>query len=129
VKKYLQKNLPELEWQPGKEYVSKHILKDPPKRRRSKEKAAEETDLQCWEWALEIAPGDWNDILWKDREARIQQRMGLLGKILAGLVALLAVVAGYIRLDDWTKGYYTGWLRLAAGGILAVVVTGLFWLP
>jgi hypothetical protein len=55
--------------------------------------------------------------------------MGLLGKILVGLVALLAVVTGYIRLDDWTKGYYTGWLRLAAWGILAVVGTGLFWLP
>jgi hypothetical protein len=66
----------------------------------------------------------------KDREYRrevtVQERMVFLARILGGLVALLGVVAGYIRLDDLTKGYYTGWLRLAAGGILAVVGVGLW---
>ena len=33
---------------------------------------------------------------------------------------MLGAVAGYVRLDEWTKGYYTGRLRLAA-----VVLIGL----
>src|SRR5262249_33867661 len=42
VRNYLHKNVPELEWEPGKKYVSKHILKEPPKRRRDLERAAKE---------------------------------------------------------------------------------------
>jgi len=53
--------------------------------------------------------------------------MLLLGKILASLLVLLSAVVGYVRLDEWTKGFYTGWLRLAAG-VFAVVAAGLWWL-
>ena len=49
-----------------------------------------------------------------------RQRMLFLAKILAGLVSLLAATAGYLRLDELTKGYYTGWLRLAAAGLVGV---------
>jgi hypothetical protein len=51
-----------------------------------------------------------------DREYRTQLRMFQAGKVLAALVAVLAAVAGYFRLDELSKGYYTGWLRLAAIG-------------
>ena len=51
------------------------------------------------------------------------QRLGWLARVVAGLVALLAAVAGYIRLEEWSKGYYTGWLKLAAAVAVAV---GLF---
>jgi hypothetical protein len=63
-----------------------------------------------------------------DRQVRSKERMSLLVRVLIGLVAALAALAGYMRLDEATKGYYTRWLRLAALGFVAVVGTGLWWL-
>jgi hypothetical protein len=40
--------------------------------------------------------------------------MELAGRGLGLLTLLLGAVAAYIRLDDWTKGYYSGRLFLAA---------------
>jgi hypothetical protein len=133
VEKYLHSQLPGLEWYPPKEYIHDRLLKDPPERRKDKDQEVEVGKGEhimgkCWEWRVEVTAEDRKDILRHDREGRVHQRMGLLGKILAGLLVLLSVVAGYIRLDEWTKGYYTGWLRLAAAGIVAAVGTGLWWL-
>jgi hypothetical protein len=53
------------------------------------------------------------------RNSVMKDRMLFLLKIMIGMVALLATVAGYIRLDEWSKGYYTNWLRLAAMSCIA----------
>jgi hypothetical protein len=55
-----------------------------------------------------------------------KSRMVFLVKFLVGIVALLVTACGYIRLDEWSKGYYTKWLRLAADGCIAEV-TESFW--
>ncbi|SIO56197.1 hypothetical protein SAMN05444166_5199 [Singulisphaera sp. GP187] len=44
----------------------------------------------------------------------VVRRMGLMGGGLAGILTCLAALAGYIRADEATKGYYTNWLRAAA---------------
>lgn len=44
-------------------------------------------------------------------------------RVAAMLFALVAALYGFLRLDQWTKGYLTMWLGLAAGA--AVVVVGL----
>ena len=41
-------------------------------------------------------------------------RLGGLARIVGGLVLLFGAVAGSIRLDEWTKGYLTWPLRVAA---------------
>jgi len=42
-----------------------------------------------------------------------------------GLVTvLLGAVAGYVRLDEWTKGYYTGRLFLAAVAVVVAAGAG-----
>jgi hypothetical protein len=65
----------------------------------------------------------------QDREQQAQERMFALAKVLAGLVVFFIALAGYFRLDEWTKGYYTTWLRVAAVGFVvglgaALVVAG-----
>jgi hypothetical protein len=59
------------------------------------------------------------------RHTMVEQRQLWLGKILLGVVVLLTAVSGYIRLEDATKGYYTGWLRLGLAGVGAAVAVGL----
>jgi hypothetical protein len=71
---------------------------------------------------------DRDDILRQDREFRMHDREFFLGKILLVLVALLTAVAGYFRLDEATKGYYTGWLRLGAAGLVGAAAMGLWWM-
>jgi hypothetical protein len=44
----------------------------------------------------------------------VAHRLTVLGGVLGFVLACLAAVAGYIRTDEATKGYYTGWLRAAA---------------
>jgi hypothetical protein len=48
-----------------------------------------------------------------DREV-VAHRLTGFGGVLAFILACLAAVAGYIRADEATKGYYTNWLRAAA---------------
>jgi hypothetical protein len=55
------------------------------------------------------------------RQTLVQHRQLWLGKILLGLVAILGALAGYFRLDEATKGYYTGWLRLGVLGVTGAV--------
>jgi len=68
------------------------------------------------------------EMLVKNQEYRDQLRHGVahqhqlwLGKVLVGVFVLLGVLACYIRLDEATKGFYTGWLRLGLAGAAAAV--------
>lgn len=55
-----------------------------------------------------------------------RQRQWFAARGLAGFVALLLVCAGYLRLEEATRGYYTRLLRLAAFGVLVGVGVGLW---
>ena len=70
------------------------------------------------------------DIRQADDNKRVEvmrSRMIFMVKLLAGMVALFGTVCCYLRLDEWSKGYYTKWLRLAALGC-AGAVTVLLWM-
>jgi hypothetical protein len=63
-----------------------------------------------------------------DREQHVVGRMADLGRVLAVLVLILAAVAAYIRADEWTRGYYTGWLRTLAVGAVLAGAAAVWWL-
>jgi hypothetical protein len=64
------------------------------------------------------------------QEARHQvmtARHGLLARVLAGALAVVLVCAGYLRLEELTRGYYT--LLLRAGALLVLAGVGaVLWL-
>jgi len=68
---------------------------------------------------VEVSDKDFQEILRRDRHL-------LAAKLLAALVVLLAVAAGYFRLEEMTRGYYTGTLRLLALVGVALVGVGLW---
>jgi hypothetical protein len=68
---------------------------------------------------LELTTEGWRELAEMERKGLAHERTETTARVLAILTVLLGAVAGYIRLDEWTKGYYTGRLRLAA---LALVV-------
>jgi hypothetical protein len=63
---------------------------------------------------LELTRLDYRELAEADRAARVSDRLEGAARGLGVLVAVLGALGAYIRLDDATKGYYTGRLRLAA---------------
>ncbi|HWG43787.1 MAG TPA: hypothetical protein VN688_13505 [Gemmataceae bacterium] len=59
----------------------------------------------------------------QQQRMKSRQWLSLLG--LGGLLCLLGVVGGYLRLQEATKGYCTRQLRIAAIGVIIVIVLGL----
>jgi len=122
-----EKVLTYLEWGPNLDYIKKKLVK------KEKPEPAQNFgdvigELQGVSLVIEITPEDWQYMLREDRRVRSESRMLLLAKLLAGLVAFLGAVAGYLRLEEVTKGYYTAWLRLAAVGFVTAVGAGIWWI-
>lgn len=63
---------------------------------------------------VDSSPARRAEIIAAYQHERVVHRMGLMGGGLAGILTCLAALAGYIRADEATKGYYTNWLRAAA---------------
>ncbi|MFQ3651710.1 MAG: hypothetical protein SNJ75_15405 [Gemmataceae bacterium] len=61
------------------------------------------------------------------QEQRAKERQWWLGRILAALVLVFAVLAGYLQLEEWTRGYATRWLRAIAIGLLLLGGLLLWW--
>jgi hypothetical protein len=118
VTEYLTTRELPIEWKPTIGYVADRLVKS---------SQVESTDFEGGVGVMyratltvRLTPENRVEIVRHDRELHVQDRMVWLGKLLFALVALLAAVAVYFRLDEMTKGYYTGWLRLAAAGFLGV---------
>ena len=84
-------------------------------------------------WWLFLKSPDWDEFNRRDREAqelerreRGKDRLVILARVFAGLLVLLAAVAGCIRLDDWTRGTYRRWLQLAGASLVAAAWAGLW---
>src|SRR5216683_886620 len=73
---------------------------------------------------VEITPKSLQELTTEARTDRMHDRHLILARILAGIVVVLLVMSGYLRLEDATRGYYTTMLRLAAVGVVGVVVAG-----
>jgi len=61
------------------------------------------------------------------RHQQMSDRHLIAGRVLIGLLAVLLVTTGYLRLEDLTRGYATTLLRVGAVVILLVVGFALSW--
>jgi len=66
----------------------------------------------------DFSPGVRDEIRAAYRRELVARRLAILGGSLGFVLSCLAAVAGYIRVDEATRGYYTHWLRaVAAAGV------------
>ena len=72
---------------------------------------------------LEMTRGTYLELAEADRSHIVGERIEGVGRVLSIVVVALGALAGYIRLDEFTKGYYTGRLRLLA---IAIVTAASF---
>jgi hypothetical protein len=125
----LRSQSPPVEWTPPTDFVSKLVKSSDEKKFDDiiDSSALKEKVGPMYQFTLnvEVTPDAQREILKNDRAFRGGQRMLVLGKVLAGLVVALAAVAGFIRLDEWTKGYLTNGLRIGAIGLILAAVAAL----
>jgi len=115
---------PPFVWRPTPEYIDRHLVKES---HPGEEQELEGSKVKELILTIGITDRDYREMVNQDRVARSDLRMIFLGKVLAGLVAMLGAFAGYFRLEEATKGFYTAWLRLGAVGLVAMVGAGLYW--
>lgn len=139
LEKYLRKLDPPVWWSPPVEFIRAKArltvtdveITDPDYQQFLSDAGKEVGEINSPKRAVvEIAltPAVRREMLYLARQDRSENRLLLLAPLLAGLVLLLMTVGAYIQLDEQTKGYYTGWLRVAALGMIAAVVgSGLWW--
>jgi hypothetical protein len=53
----------------------------------------------------------------ENHHERVQTRLWQAGRGLGGLLIILLAIVGYVRLDDWTKGYISLPLKLTAAAV------------
>ncbi len=117
VTDHLRKANPTLDWLPPTAYVADFMVK----KKRVLDQEFGGSVGKMYRYILDevrLSPEVRADILRHDREIHAQARMAWLAKVLAIVVALLAGVAGYFRLDHLTKGNCTRSLRLASIGFV-----------
>ena len=121
---FLARQDPPVHWKPARDWIDQNLVKS----RHQEVKNLPDAELgEGYDVTLklEVGPKQYREILENDRQERVQQRELLLARVLAGVVALLIAVVGYLRLDEATKGYYTLWLRLGALGLVGAVAAAL----
>lgn len=125
VNDQLRKMDPPVNWAPSVDFIRQHLV------RASKEDSRQPDItgapmMHRIRLELELNSEGQRLVQSKDREFRIEQRMVLLARWLGGLVLILGAFAGYVRLDDWTKGYLTFPLRVVAV-LVAATGAGFLW--
>ena len=114
VAAYLRQREPSLRWVPSVEDLRRWNMIE---RTIQREKTTPSRVGPVFSVDVHVAVSNrtFQEILRRDRQL-------LAAKLLAALVALLAVAAGYFRLEELTRGYYTGTLRVLS--LVGIVLIG-----
>jgi hypothetical protein len=118
----LRERRPDLRWEPSENYLREshltHLLKHVPNEPSELIGPHHSVTLR-----VDVREADLRRMLQQDR---LQRRHLLTAKIVAALVALLAVLAAFFRLEDVTRGYYTKPLRGALSVCVMIIGAGLW---
>lgn len=113
-----------LGWTPDPQYLLDHALVG---FGEAEDKVFEEPmgKMKVVKMQLDISTDEARAIQKQAQRERMKERQKSSLLVVLGVVGLLSVVGGYLRLEEATKGYYTRVLRIAAIGLFLVVVAGL----
>ncbi len=109
---------PPVQWRPSADYLDRHLHQRLHWEEDTRTLGDPVGRVEHVMLTVNLTDQDRQEIRQLDQQVRREGRLLFLAKILAGVLVFLAAVAGYIRLDEWSKGYYSGWLRLGAASLI-----------
>ena len=116
-------------WRPSKEVLDPDKLTDFKVVRSLGEPVVEPTlkdGTLVASYHVRVTPDYLREVARVARHQQMSDRHLIAVRVLVGLVALLLVVTGYLRLEEVTRGYATTMLRAAAVAVLLAVGLGLW---
>jgi hypothetical protein len=137
---YLRRQDPPITWTPSIDYIQQRFMRDPqrlPEKDVPSVSKVGKLPAKCWSWTVTVGARELQEIdrlqqeeavrRYNDQRAGvIRERLELLTRGLAIIVVGLLAVMAYIRLDDWTKGYYSRRLALGLGAVALLVLAAVF---
>jgi hypothetical protein len=130
VEELLLKRFAETGWKPAPEQLTADYLLHygvvQPQGEPTRAKGLNDERAMVARYKVQLTPEYLHEVQRIAREQRVQERHLVLARVLGGLVVLLLVVAGYLRLEDMTRGYATQMLRLVAVGLVALAAAVLW---
>jgi hypothetical protein len=79
-------------------------------------------------YTVTLTPAHWQKFEERIQHQRVEERHHLMVLVLIGIAVALGVLSVYLYLEEATKGYYTGLLRLGALAVVVLAVLGLWWI-
>ena len=128
VAEYMQRRYPGYRFVPTPQFLTDRKMVDDGKDEPQTLADADAPIMIRHRLTVEILPEHLRRLLQEDRKLRVEDRLWLAGRALAALLIVLVAFAGYIRLDDWTKGYFSLALKLTAVALAVAGSVVLWWL-
>ena len=122
---FLRGQSPSIAWVPTPEYIREQLVKHI-------EDKPFDTGIgmnPAVDMRVEVRANQVAEMRKIDHRVRVNGRLESMGRLLAIVVAALAAVSGYIRVDLWSNRSYTNLLRLGLTAVLALVSLGIWHLP
>jgi len=118
---YLQARFPGYRYRPTPDFLVSHKLVDAGENVEYVLDNPEAPKMVRHKLTVELRDLQLARLLDEDRREHSAERLEVAGRGLAGLVLILVALVGYVRLDDWTRGYFSTFLKFTA---LALAVGG-----
>lgn len=124
---FLKERYPVFEWSPTPEFIvdQQIIVNETQEEQQLTDKEAPIMFTQTL--SLELRESQLRAAFQENNKERVQARLWQAGRGLGGLLIILLAVIGYVRLDDWTKGYISLPLKLTAAAV-AIAGPAALWL-
>jgi hypothetical protein len=118
---YMRARFHDFKYKPTPQFLVEHKMVDEGRDEKLTLSDPEAPEMTLHTLAVELREPQLHLLLAEDRQERGTERLWQAGHLLGGLVVMLIALVGYIRLDDWTKGYLSLPLKL---GALSVAIAG-----
>ena len=124
---FLSDQYPSLRFRPSPEFLaSQQMVDNPPFEEAVVEQFQDAPTLYRQKVTVELRDEHLRRIFEEDRRERSHDRLLVAARFLGAIMIGLGVLVAYLRLDDWTKGYFSTILILTSL-VLSVVGLAVWW--
>lgn len=128
--RFLAEKMPWIEWRPDDDYIRKHLANEPVERLPEQDREImlgnEKVAVMYVKQPVTISQQNIQDFIERDKDLRSKNRLVWATKSLGIVLFGVFLFYGYLRVEEWTKGYLTKVLVVTGLVVLSLAVMGVF---